>query len=256
MASHLLAHVVRRSTRSFRLRALYAYPLILLKFYQPIILPGLVGLWLVLRRPGRLRARGAVLAAWIILPRGALQPGVLPDAAVHLSDPAAARALRRPRPRPDRPARRRVSSRPSWSRPPRWSSPSSSGGPRRSSRGTRMPPSSGTRRRSRRWRPRASRCRTSGTTTGRRRTRSSTTAERLLAASSRSGAEAVEAARRHGGRLLLVTRRRLPELAAVERASRGRPGGARLGPAPLRRGGRRPRRLTAARPGAQGCSKQ
>ena len=44
VASHLLAHVVRRSTRPFRLRALYAYPLILLKFYQPIILLGLIGL--------------------------------------------------------------------------------------------------------------------------------------------------------------------------------------------------------------------
>jgi 4-amino-4-deoxy-L-arabinose transferase-like glycosyltransferase len=68
VASHLLAHVVRRSTRSFRLRALYAYPLILLKFYQPIILPGLLGLWLACRS-ARLRARGgAVLAAWLILP--------------------------------------------------------------------------------------------------------------------------------------------------------------------------------------------
>ena len=68
VASHLLSHVIGRSTRSFRLKAFYAYPMILLKFYQPIILPGLVGLWLVLRRPGLLRSRAAVLAAWIIVP--------------------------------------------------------------------------------------------------------------------------------------------------------------------------------------------
>ena len=68
VASHLLSHVIGRSTRSFRLKALYAYPLILLKFYQPIILPSLVGLWLVLRRPGTLRSRAALLAAWIIVP--------------------------------------------------------------------------------------------------------------------------------------------------------------------------------------------
>jgi 4-amino-4-deoxy-L-arabinose transferase-like glycosyltransferase len=68
VASHLLGHVVRRSTRSLGLGALRDYPLIMLKFYQPIVLPGLVGLWLVLRRPGALRARGAVLAAWIVFP--------------------------------------------------------------------------------------------------------------------------------------------------------------------------------------------
>jgi 4-amino-4-deoxy-L-arabinose transferase-like glycosyltransferase len=68
VASHLLSHVIGRSTRPFRLRAFYAYPLILLKFYQPIILPGLGGLWLVLRRRGVLRSRAAILAAWIIVP--------------------------------------------------------------------------------------------------------------------------------------------------------------------------------------------
>ena len=68
VASHLLSHVIGRSTRPFRLRAFYAYPLILLKFYQPIILPGLVGLWLVLRRRGVLRSRAAILAAWILVP--------------------------------------------------------------------------------------------------------------------------------------------------------------------------------------------
>ena len=41
-------------------------------------------------------------------PAGALQPVVLPDAAVHLPDPAAARPLRRSRPRRARPARRRA----------------------------------------------------------------------------------------------------------------------------------------------------
>jgi hypothetical protein len=60
--------VVRRSTRSFGLSVLREYPTILLKFFQPVILPGLVGLWLVLRRPGPWRAGGAVLAAWILLP--------------------------------------------------------------------------------------------------------------------------------------------------------------------------------------------
>jgi 4-amino-4-deoxy-L-arabinose transferase-like glycosyltransferase len=68
VASHLLAHVVRRSTRSFGLGVVRAYPTILLKFFQPVILPALLGLWLALRRPGRERAHGAVLAAWIVLP--------------------------------------------------------------------------------------------------------------------------------------------------------------------------------------------
>jgi 4-amino-4-deoxy-L-arabinose transferase-like glycosyltransferase len=68
VASHLLAHVVRRSTRSLSLRALRAYPVILLKFFQPVILPGLLGLWLALRQAGRQRARGGVLAAWVLLP--------------------------------------------------------------------------------------------------------------------------------------------------------------------------------------------
>jgi 4-amino-4-deoxy-L-arabinose transferase-like glycosyltransferase len=68
VASHFLAHVVRRSTRSIGLGVLRDYPTILLKFYQPIVLPGLVGLWLVLRRPGALRASGAVLGAWVALP--------------------------------------------------------------------------------------------------------------------------------------------------------------------------------------------
>ena len=68
VASHFVAHVVRRSTRSFGLGVLRDYPRILLKFYQPLVLPAVVGLWLILRRPGRLRERGTVLAAWIILP--------------------------------------------------------------------------------------------------------------------------------------------------------------------------------------------
>ncbi len=68
VASHLLAHVARRSMRSFGLGVVRAYPLILLKFYQPVILPALAGLWLLLRRPGPLRGPGLVLAAWIVLP--------------------------------------------------------------------------------------------------------------------------------------------------------------------------------------------
>lgn len=68
VASHFLAHVVRRSTRSFSFSVLREYPTILLKFFQPVVLPALLGLWLVLRKPGPLRARGAVLAAWIVLP--------------------------------------------------------------------------------------------------------------------------------------------------------------------------------------------
>jgi 4-amino-4-deoxy-L-arabinose transferase-like glycosyltransferase len=68
VTSHLLSHVIGRSTRPFRWRLFYAYPLILVKFYQPIIFPGLVGLWLVLRRPGALRPRAGILAAWVIVP--------------------------------------------------------------------------------------------------------------------------------------------------------------------------------------------
>lgn len=68
VASHFLAHVARRSTRSFGLGILREYPTILLKFFQPIVLPGLAGLWLVLRKPGPLRERGAVLCAWVALP--------------------------------------------------------------------------------------------------------------------------------------------------------------------------------------------
>jgi 4-amino-4-deoxy-L-arabinose transferase-like glycosyltransferase len=68
VASHFVAHVARRSARSFDLRVLREYPTILVKFYQPIVLPGLIGLWLMLRRSGPLRARGALLGAWILLP--------------------------------------------------------------------------------------------------------------------------------------------------------------------------------------------
>jgi branched-subunit amino acid ABC-type transport system permease component len=71
VASHFLAHVVRRSTRSFRLAALYAYPLILLKFYQPLIVPALVGLWLVLRRTDL----GRTMRATADNPYGALVVG-------------------------------------------------------------------------------------------------------------------------------------------------------------------------------------
>jgi 4-amino-4-deoxy-L-arabinose transferase-like glycosyltransferase len=68
VASHFLGHVVRRSTRSLGLGVLREYPMILLKFYQPVILPGLVGVWLLLRRAEIRRAGGAVLAAWVVLP--------------------------------------------------------------------------------------------------------------------------------------------------------------------------------------------
>jgi hypothetical protein len=67
--SHFVGHVLRRSTRSFdALRTVTDYAVILLKFYQPIVIPGLVGLWLLLRRGGAGRERGAILAAWTALP--------------------------------------------------------------------------------------------------------------------------------------------------------------------------------------------
>ena len=67
VASHFLAHVVRRSSRAVGWSFVVEYPTILLKFYQPIVLLGLAGLWLALRKPGPLRARGAVLGAWVVL---------------------------------------------------------------------------------------------------------------------------------------------------------------------------------------------
>jgi 4-amino-4-deoxy-L-arabinose transferase-like glycosyltransferase len=66
--AHFLGHVLRRSTRSFdALRAVTDYAVLLVKFYQPIVIPGLLGVWL-LCRPGVARERGMILAAWIVLP--------------------------------------------------------------------------------------------------------------------------------------------------------------------------------------------
>jgi 4-amino-4-deoxy-L-arabinose transferase-like glycosyltransferase len=214
VASHLLAHVVRRSTRSFGLGALRAYPLILLKFYQPVILPGLVGLWLLLRRPGRLRERGAVLAAWIILPLVLYSLSsfrtprfifpILPPLAL-----CAGHALVLIVPRVAAlfasvlvPAAAVIVALLFW-----WT------------------PSLLTRD------PNAAFKRNAGTIQALAPAGESVPylgshywasanpllyyGERRLAVSSRSGAEAVEAARRHGGRLLLVTRKRLPEIAGL-----------------------------------------
>ncbi|HSE94589.1 MAG TPA: glycosyltransferase family 39 protein, partial [Methylomirabilota bacterium] len=69
VSSHFLGHVLRRSTRSFDvLRAVTDYAVILVKFYQPIVIPGLIGIWVLLRKGGAARERGAILAAWIVLP--------------------------------------------------------------------------------------------------------------------------------------------------------------------------------------------
>jgi 4-amino-4-deoxy-L-arabinose transferase-like glycosyltransferase len=69
VSAHFLGHVLRRSTRSFdALRAVSDYAVILVKFYQPVVIPGLVGLWLLFRQ-GRARPAGeAILAAWVVLP--------------------------------------------------------------------------------------------------------------------------------------------------------------------------------------------
>jgi 4-amino-4-deoxy-L-arabinose transferase-like glycosyltransferase len=67
--SHFVAHVLRRSAgRQDLLALLEGYPRFLVKFYQPVVFPALAGAWLLLRRPGPLRARGAVLVAWIVVP--------------------------------------------------------------------------------------------------------------------------------------------------------------------------------------------
>jgi 4-amino-4-deoxy-L-arabinose transferase-like glycosyltransferase len=214
VASHFFGHVVRRSTRDFGLGVLREYPLILLKFYQPIVLPGLVGLWLLLRRPGALRERGAVLAAWValpvvlyslasfrtprflfpILPALALAAGhalvaIVPRLAVVFTTlvvPAGAVAVALL----------------FW-----WS------------------PSSLTRDTNAVFKRNAAMIRgvaprgESVPYLGNHYWASASPllyyAERHLAPSSPSAAEAVEAARRHRGRLLLVTRRRLPDVAAV-----------------------------------------
>jgi 4-amino-4-deoxy-L-arabinose transferase-like glycosyltransferase len=214
VASHFLGHVVRRSTRSFGLAALFEYPLILLKFYQPLVIPGLVGLWLVLRRPGPRRARGAVLAAWIvlplivyslssfrtprfvfpILPALALCAGhalvvIVPRFAAFLARvlvPVGAVAVALL----------------FWWSPSLLTRDANAAFKRNAATIQRSAPRS-----------------QSVPYLGNHYWASASPllyyAERHLAAASASGAEAVDAARRHRGRLLLVTRRRLPDVVAV-----------------------------------------
>jgi 4-amino-4-deoxy-L-arabinose transferase-like glycosyltransferase len=214
VASHLFAHVVRRSTRSFGLGVLRDYPLILLKFYQPIILPGLVGLWLVLRRPGPLRARGAILAAWIVFPlllyslssfrtprfafpilpalalgAGYMLVAVVPRLAAVFASilvPAAAAALALL----------------FWWSPSLLTRDVNAAFKRNAATIQTLAPQG-----------------ESVPYLGNHYWASASPllyyGERHLAASGRSGSEAVEAARRHGGRLLLVTRQRLSEVTAL-----------------------------------------
>jgi 4-amino-4-deoxy-L-arabinose transferase-like glycosyltransferase len=219
VASHLLSHVVRRSTRSFGLRALGAYPMILLKFYQPIILPGLVGLWLVLRRPGGLRSRGAVLAAWIVLPLVLYSLSsfrtprfifpILPPLAL-----CAGHALVAIVPRFAAvlasvlvPATAVVVALVFWWMPSLLTRDPNAAFKRNVATIQALAPAG-----------------ESVPYLGNHYWASANPllyyAERHLAASSRSGPEAIEAARRHGGRLLLVTRKRLPEVTAVGAAHR------------------------------------
>jgi 4-amino-4-deoxy-L-arabinose transferase-like glycosyltransferase len=215
VASHFLAHVVRRSTRSFRLAALYAYPLILLKFYQPLIVPAVVGLWLVLRRPGRLRAQGAVLAAWIILPVVLYSLSsfrtprfvfpILPALAL-----CAGHALVLLVPRVAAlftsvlvPAGAVVVALLFWWTPSLLTRDPNAAFKRNVAAIQAVAPAG-----------------ESVPYLGNHYWASANPllyyAERHLAASSQSAGEAVDAARRHGGRLLLVTRRRLPELAGLD----------------------------------------
>jgi hypothetical protein len=214
VASHFLGHVVRRSARDFGIGVLREYPLILLKFYQPIVIPALVGMWLLLRRPGPLRERGAVLATWIGLPLVLYSLGsfrtprflfpILPALAL-----AAGHALVVIVPRVAAvfatlvaPAGAVAVALLFW-----WS------------------PSSLTRDANAAFKRNAAMIRSAAPRgesvpyLGNHYWASASPllyyAERHLAPSSPSGAEAVAAARRHRGRLLLVTRRRLPDVAAV-----------------------------------------
>jgi hypothetical protein len=211
VASHFLAHVVRRSTRSFGLGVLREYPTILLKFFQPVVLPGFVGLWLALRRPGPIRGPAAVLGAWIVLPLVLYSLG----------------AFRTPRfVFPMLPALALLAGHAFVSLAPRlaalfattlvpvgavavalvfWWNPllltrDANGVFKRYAATIQTLAPAGE----------------SVPYLGNHYWASATPllyyAERHLAASSRSAAEAAEAARRHGGRLLLVTRRRLPEV--------------------------------------------
>jgi 4-amino-4-deoxy-L-arabinose transferase-like glycosyltransferase len=219
VTSHLVSHVVRRSTRSFGLGVLLDYPLILLKFYQPIILPGLIGLWLILRRPGPLRARGAVLATWIVLPLVLYSMSsfrtprfvfpILPPLAL-----CAGQALVAIVPRfaacfgsilvPAAVVGVAVGI---WWNPMLLTRDANAAFKRNVGTIQALAPAG-----------------ESVPYLGNHYWASASPllyyAERHLAPSSRSAAEAVQAGRRHGGRLLLVTRRRLPEVTAVGAAHR------------------------------------
>jgi 4-amino-4-deoxy-L-arabinose transferase-like glycosyltransferase len=217
--SHLVSHVVRRSTRSFGLGALRDYPLILLKFYQPIILPGLIGLWLILRRPGPLRARGAILATWIVLPVVLYSVSsfrtprfvfpILPPLAL-----CAGQALVAIVPRFAAcfgsilvPAAAVGVAFAIWWNPMLLTRDANAAFKRNVGTIQALAPAG-----------------ESVPYLGNHYWASASPllyyAERHLAPSSRSAAEAVEAGRRHGGRLLLVTRRRLPEVTAAGAAHR------------------------------------
>jgi 4-amino-4-deoxy-L-arabinose transferase-like glycosyltransferase len=66
---HYLGHVVRRSTATSALgAAITDYPWILLRFYQPLVLPALAGLWRLARRPAGSGPGGPVLIAWVVVP--------------------------------------------------------------------------------------------------------------------------------------------------------------------------------------------
>jgi hypothetical protein len=188
--------------------------MILLKFYQPIILPGLVGLWLVLRRPGGLRSRAAVLAAWIVLPvvlyslssfrtprfifpilpplalfAGHALVAIVPRAAAVLASILV-------------PATAVVVALLFWWMPSLLTRDPNAAFKRNAATIRALAPAG-----------------EPVPYLGNHYWASANPllyyTERPLAASSRSGGEAIEAARRHGGRLLLVTRKRLPEVTAV-----------------------------------------
>ena len=214
VASHFVQHVVGRSARPWGLAVLREYPVILLKFYQPIVLPGLVGLWLLLRRPGRLRGRGAVLAAWIVLPvvlyslasfrtPRFLFP-ILPALAL-----AAGHALVVAVPRLAAlfatlvvPAAAIAVALLFWWNPS-YLTRDANGVFKRNAAAIRE------------LAPRGESVPYLGNHYWASASPLLYYAERHLAASSASGTEAVEAARRHRGRLLLVTRRRLPDVTAI-----------------------------------------
>jgi hypothetical protein len=200
--------------RDFGLGVLREYPLILVKFYQPVVLPGLVGLWLLLRRPGPLRGGGAVLAAWVVLPVLLYSLGsfrtprflfpILPALAL-----AAGHALVAVVPRLAAlvatvlvPAGAVAVALLFWWNPALLTRDVNAAFKRNAAAIRELAPGG-----------------ESVPYLGNHYWASASPllyyAERHLAASSASGAEAVQAARRHRGRLLLVTRRRLPDVAAV-----------------------------------------